>query len=198
MLKIAVNVFELNVDKCELNTNKYKSIVKIFELNINMLKTIKKEYYLIVLVLILCITAPLLGDTFDYKLPDELDFCGERVPLNNPEVKERAEREFYLLLQQKGQVVLYIKRAGKYFPTYERLLKEQSLPDDLKYLSVAESALYQSRSSKSAYGLWQFMEGTGKTYGLQINKFVDERANVEKSTAAAIKYLANGKKSLGS
>jgi hypothetical protein len=133
----------------------------------------------------------------EYNFPTELSWCDEKVPLNNPEIRERAEREFYLLMQQHGQIILYIKRAGKYFPIYEKALKEANLPDDLKYLSVAESALYQSRSSKNAYGLWQFMEGTAKKYGLQVDKYVDERANVEKSTAAALKYLSNGKKTLG-
>jgi hypothetical protein len=130
--------------------------------------------------------------------PKELDFCGEKVPLDNPEIRERAEREFYLLLQQPGQLVLYIKRSGKYFPIYERIIKGMNLPDDLKYLSVAESALYQSRSSKNAYGLWQFMEGTAKTYGLRIDKYVDERAHFEKSTVAALTYLSNARKNLGS
>ena len=81
-------------------------------------------------------------------LPDKLEICGERLPLEVPEIRERAEREFYLLLQQPGQIILYLKRAGTYFPLYEKLIKENGLPDDVKYLSVAESALYQSRSSK--------------------------------------------------
>lgn len=132
------------------------------------------------------------------EFPKELSFCGERVPLENPDIRERAEREFYLLLQQQGQLALYIKRAGKYFPIYSKIIKENNLPEDLKYLSVAESALYQSRSSKSAFGLWQFMEGTAKIYGLRVDKYVDERSHFEKSTRAALKYLDSGQKSLGS
>ncbi len=130
--------------------------------------------------------------------PDSVFLCGERIPLEIPEVRERAEREYFLLLQDPGQVMLYLKRSGKYFPMYEKLLKDAGLPDDLKYLSVAESALYQSRSVKSALGLWQFMEGTGRSMGLQIDKFVDERCHPEKSTLGAIKYLKNGYKSHGS
>ena len=130
--------------------------------------------------------------------PKELDFCGEKVPLDNPEVRERAEREFYLLLQQQGQLALYLKRSGKYFPIYERIIKEMNLPDDLKYLSVAESALFQSRSSKNAFGLWQFMEATAKSYGLRVDKFVDERSHFEKSTRAALTYLSASNKSFGS
>lgn len=130
--------------------------------------------------------------------PDTVYLCGERIPLEIPEVRERAEREYFLLLQDPGQVMLYLKRSGKYFPMYEKLLKESGLPDDLKFLSVAESALFQARSAKSALGLWQFMEGTGRSMGLQIDKFVDERCNPKKSTMAAIKYLTNGYKFHGS
>lgn len=131
-------------------------------------------------------------DISSYKLPDKLDFCGEAVPLDIEEVKERAEREFYLLLQQPGQILLYLKRAGRYFPMYEKILKEQGVPDDLKYLSVAESALYMARSPKGAVGLWQFMSATARSLGLQVDDFVDERRHPEKSTVAAIKYLKGG------
>ncbi len=132
------------------------------------------------------------------ELPAELDFCGERVPLEIPEVRERAEREFYLLLQQPGQIMLYLKRSGRYFPMYERILKETGLPDDLKYLSVAESALYMARSSKNAIGLWQFMARTAKVMGLRVDGLVDERRHPEKSTRAALKYLEQGYKEHGS
>jgi hypothetical protein len=131
-------------------------------------------------------------------LPDTVLLCGEQIPLDDAEIRERAEREYFLLLQDPGQVMLYLKRSGKYFPMYEKLLQEAGMPDDLKFLSVAESALYQSRSVKSALGLWQFMEGTGKSMGLQIDKFVDERCHPQKSTEAAIKYLKNGYRMHGS
>jgi membrane-bound lytic murein transglycosylase D len=127
-----------------------------------------------------------------FKLPENLTFCGEKIPLEIPEVKERAEREFYLLLQQPGQIILYLKRAGRYFPMYNEIIREMNMPDDIKYLSVAESALYMARSPKNAYGLWQFMEGTAKKMGLLINDYVDERCHPEKSTRAALEYLAQG------
>jgi len=126
------------------------------------------------------------------ELPETLDFCGEQYPLHEPDVRERAERELLLLLQQPGQIILYFKRAGRYFPMYEKYLKEANVPDDLKYLSVAESALYMSRSSAGAMGLWQFMPATAKQMGLIVNDFVDERRHPEKSTKAAIKYLKQG------
>jgi membrane-bound lytic murein transglycosylase D len=126
------------------------------------------------------------------KLPDTLYFCGERVPLEITEVRERAEREFYLLLQQPGQIILYLKRSGRYFPLFEKILKEKDMPDDLKYVSVAESALFMSRSVKGAVGLWQFMPSTAKAYGLQVDDYVDERCHPEKSTFAALSYLKDG------
>ncbi len=125
-------------------------------------------------------------------LPAKLSFCGEEVPLGIPEVRERAEREFYMLLQQPGQIVLYLKRAGKYFPMFERIIRESGMPEDIKYISVAESALYMARSSKGAVGLWQFMEGTAKAMGLHVDEYVDERRHPEKSTYAAMKYLKSG------
>jgi len=128
----------------------------------------------------------------EVNLPDELSFCDTKYPLNDPEVRERAEREFYLLLQQPAQIILYIKRSGRYFPMFEQFLRQEGVPDDLKYLSVAESALYMSRSTAGAVGLWQFMPETAKVMGLTVNDYIDERRNPEKSTLAAIKYLKQG------
>ncbi len=128
----------------------------------------------------------------EIELPDELSFCGEKYPLHIEDVRERAERELLLNLQQPGQLILYFKRAGRFFPLFERLLKEHNMPDDIKYLSVAESALYMSRSPAGAIGLWQIMPETAKSLGLIVNEFVDERRHPEKSTIAAIKYLKQG------
>lgn len=133
-----------------------------------------------------------------WKLPSELLFCGERIPLEIPEVRERAEREFYVNLQTPGQIILYLKRSGRYFPTFDRILKEADAPKDLKYLCVAESALFMARSPKDAVGLWQFIPATGRAYGLLINDDVDERKNITKSTKAAIAYLRAGFDSNGS
>jgi len=124
-----------------------------------------------------------------FEVPTKLSFCGEDYPLEDPTIKEKVEREFYLLLQQPGQLILYLKRSGRYFPMYEEKLKQAGMPDDLKYLSVAESALYMARSKANAVGLWQFIKGTAKRYGLKVNKYVDERRNPEKSTDAALQYL---------
>ncbi len=126
------------------------------------------------------------------KLPEELTLCGEKIPLDNEEIRERAEREFYLLLQQPGQIVLYLKRSGRYFRMYEEEIRKAGMPDDIKFLSVAESALYQSRSSVGAVGFWQFMKETGQKMGLYIDDFADERRHPHKSTVAALKYLKMG------
>lgn len=130
-----------------------------------------------------------LNDVSSVKLPKKLTLFGENIPLEREDIKERAEREFYLLLQQPGQIMLYLKRSGKYFPTFEKYIKEMNMPADIKYLSVAESALYMSTSSAGASGLWQFMASTGKSYGLLVNKDIDERRHIEKSTIASFKYL---------
>lgn len=126
------------------------------------------------------------------ELPDKLSIFGEELPLEDQEIRERAEREFYMLLQQPGQLLLYIKRSGRFFPMFSRVIREYNMPDDLKYLSVAESALYQAKSSVGAIGLWQFMPETAIMMGLQVDEYVDERRNPEKSTRAAMKYLKQG------
>ncbi len=157
----------------------------------------KKFFIIFFFIIGLSLSSNAQGSNFfeylsELKLPDSLYFCGERIPLEIPEVRERAEREFYLLLQQPGQVILFLKRSGRFFPLFEKILKEKNMPDDLKYLSVAESALFMSRSVKGAVGLWQFMPATAKAYGLQVDDYVDERCNPEKSTVAALDYLQDG------
>lgn len=137
-------------------------------------------------------STPLFKDFSSLVLPDELEFCGEKIRLKNPELRERAEREFLLNIQQPGQLLLYFKRAGRYFSLFESALKKEKMPDDLKYLPVAESALYMARSGKDAVGLWQFMPETARTFGLQVDDFIDERRHPEKSTYAALAYLRGG------
>lgn len=166
--------------------------------------TMKILYILITILLLSCSDSkPLISDTaktaenfYEFvsslELPDKLEIFGEPLPLDDPEIRERAEREFYLMLQQPGQLILYIKRSGRYFPMFSRVIKEHNMPEDLIYLSVAESALYQARSSVGAIGLWQFMPETARMMGLQVDDFVDERRNPEKSTHAAMKYLKQG------
>lgn len=128
-----------------------------------------------------------------------LEFCEEPVPLSHPEVRERFEKEFMLVLWDRPQILLYLKRMPRYMPIIERILKDQDLPDDLKYLAVVESALRpHAGSSKGAMGFWQFTESTGRKYGLEIHDSVDERRNIFRSTEAAAAYLKALKDTLGS
>jgi hypothetical protein len=117
-------------------------------------------------------------------------FCGEAVPLNEPEVKERLERELLYALDNSDDVILWLKRANRYFSHIEKVLKNNSMPDDLKYIAIAESSLKPYASSnKGAVGYWQFIEGTGNRYGMEINSDIDERRNFFTSTEAAVAYL---------
>lgn len=132
------------------------------------------------------------------KLPLNLNLAGERVPLEMQDIKERMDRELLVNTYWQSNGLLLIKRVHKYFPILEPLLKKYGLPDDFKYLAVAESALIDETSSAGAAGMWHFMRGTGKEYGLEINKNVDERYNIEKSTKVAAEYLIKAKERLGS
>jgi hypothetical protein len=119
-----------------------------------------------------------------------LDFCGEPVPLQTPEARERLEREMLISLGNRPQVILWIKRSARYMPYIEKALKENNMPDDLKYVAIAESALIiHSRSVKGATGVWQFMEGTGLRYQLKINNETDERLSFYAATRAALDYF---------
>ncbi|MFC1813636.1 transglycosylase SLT domain-containing protein [Thermodesulfobacteriota bacterium] len=128
-----------------------------------------------------------------------LYFCGEAVPLDNPEVRERLEKELLLTLWNRSQVILWLKRASRYFPHMEKVLKENHAPDDLKYVPVIESALRaHAVSPKRAVGFWQFLKSTGRRYDLKINANIDERRNVFASTRAAVKYFKDLYEILGS
>lgn len=126
---------------------------------------------------------------YQIPLPDSLTFSGEKVPLSYFDVRESLDRELQLNTYWHSQTLLVLKRASRFFPVIEPILKEKGLPDDFKYLAVAESALAQEISPSKAVGFWQILEKTGKELGLEINKDVDERYNIEKSTKAACDFL---------
>ena len=132
------------------------------------------------------------------KLPSALDLAGERVPLEINDVKERMERELLVNTYWQSNGILLLKRANKYFPILEPLLKKYNLPDDFKFLALAESGFTDETSSVGAAGMWHFMRATGKEYGLEINDNVDERYNIQKSTEVAAEYLIKAKENLGS
>lgn len=132
------------------------------------------------------------------EIPADLNFAGEVVPQDDPEIMERVDREFLVNTYWQSNALLLMKRANKYFPIIEPILAKNGIPDDFKYLAVAESALTNVVSYAGATGFWQIMKGTGKEYGLEINDNVDERYHLEKSTQVACDYLNKWKEKYGS
>ena len=132
------------------------------------------------------------------EIPTYLEFAGAKIPTENFEVYERMEREFLSNTYWHSATILAIKRANRWFPVIEPILKKNNIPDDFKYLSVAESNLENVVSPAGATGFWQFMKEAGVKYGLEINSQVDGRYDVEKSTEAACKYLKDSYDMFGS
>ncbi|EGB15013.1 Lytic transglycosylase catalytic [Pseudodesulfovibrio mercurii] len=124
------------------------------------------------------------------RIKGPLNFCGEFVPLHLPEVRERLEKELLLMLWDRAQVILWLKRTGRYFPHIETVLRGARMPDDLKYIAVIESALKpKAGSSQGARGIWQFIASTAGNYDLTVDRFIDERRNFYFATRAAVSYL---------
>jgi len=132
-----------------------------------------------------------------FELPKDLDFAGERVPLEQLDILERLEREIYVNAYWESNMILLLKRSTKYLPQIENMLKEQGIPDDFKYVAIAESGLMNVGSPAGARGYWQILESTGKEYGLEISKSIDERYHFEKSTLAAAKYFKKAHEKFG-
>jgi membrane-bound lytic murein transglycosylase D len=125
-----------------------------------------------------------------FKLPDKLTFAGQPVPLDNWQVRERIEYEFYQFLEDQGESIILAKRTGRCFPPAEKQLAEAGLPDDLKYMLLVESKCVAAAYSKAkASGPWQFIPSTGRRYRLKSDAIRDDRRNLEMSTEAAVKYL---------
>ncbi len=133
------------------------------------------------------------------RLEKTLTFCGEVVPLEDPDVRERMEKELLLSLWDRDQAVLWLKRSSRYLPVIEDMLSRAGLPDDLKYVALAESALRPHVGSpKGAIGFWQFLPETGRRYGLTVNEFIDQRRSLTASTRAAVSYFSDLYKKFGS
>lgn len=126
---------------------------------------------------------------FSLAIPDSLSFSGEKVPVEDVEVRERMDRELIINTYWHSQSLFFIKRANRWFPVIEKVLKEEGVPDDFKYLAMIESGFDNVVSPAGATGYWQFLKQTGIKYNLEINNYVDERYNVEKSTRAACGYF---------
>ena len=124
-----------------------------------------------------------------FKLPEEVIFAGEKLPLENFDTRESLEREILTSAYRHSSTILIIKRAHRYFPMIEKILKENNIPDDFKYLVAAESEYSNMVSPVGATGFWQIMAETGKEKGMEINSVVDERYHVEKSTRFACDYF---------
>jgi len=135
-------------------------------------------------------TVVMTDGTVSPDIPDELSFCGQTIDLRRYDRRERFDREMMSILYMHSSSLLLIKRANRYFPVIEPILKANGIPDDFKYLACIESHLdYRAVSSAKAVGMWQFIPETGREYGLEIDDQVDERYNVEKATEAACRYL---------
>ncbi len=131
--------------------------------------------------------------------PAQVDFAGETVPLAEPDLRERLDRELHVNANWHSNTILLIKRAHRWLPTISKILAENGVPDDFKYLAVIESGLVENaRSPKDAIGFWQLLKGTAKDYGLEVNKEVDERYDPIKSTEAACQYLKDAYAKFGS
>ncbi len=126
------------------------------------------------------------------RIQPPLEFCGEPVPLDNQEVRERLEKEMLITLGDRPQAILWLKRSRRYIPIIEKMLAEHGIPDDVKYVAIAESALRPHAGSPAgAIGFWQFMRPTAQRYDLEVNSDLDERRSVFKSTRAAIAYFTD-------
>lgn len=135
---------------------------------------------------------------FSLTLPNELSFCGEQVPLERIDVRERLDRELLVNTYWQSNTLLAHKRAARWFPLIEGILEREGVPDDMKYLALIESGLANVVSPAGATGYWQFMKETAIGHGLEVNGEVDERYNVEKSTVAAARYLKEAYAKFGS
>ncbi len=134
----------------------------------------------------------------DVALPESLSLCGEDVPLGSTAVREMLDRELTISAWDQAQVCMWIKRAGRVFPVIEKHLAELGLPNDLKYLAVAESSLLTYiESNKGAVGTWQMIEETGVRNGLRKEELVDERNSLERATSAALLYLQSLRQEFG-
>ncbi len=143
------------------------------------------------------------GEPSSYKVhalhvPSQVNFAGELMQLDEDDLMERMDKELLVNTYWQSNTLLMMKRANKFFPQIERILKEEEVPDDFKYLALIESGLENLRSPAGAKGFWQILRTTGREYGLEVNSNVDERYNIELSTRMACAYLKKAKERLGS
>ena len=131
------------------------------------------------------------------KIPENLTFAGEKVPTDRYDIRERMDRELLVNTYWQSNGLLMMKRANKFFPVIEPLLKKYGIPDDFKYLAVAESGLQNNSSPAGASGFWHFLRTSAREYGLEVNRNVDERYHLELATKVAAAYLKKSKERFG-
>lgn len=147
-----------------------------------------KRYSLLSLLLLFSLI-PLIAQTVP-DVPEYVVFAGQKITFDRADLRERMDRELIAFTYTHSTSTLMIKRANKFFPQVEPILKRMGIPDDLKYLMVIESNLDpQAQSGAGAAGLWQFTQSTGRAYGLEVNSNIDERFNTVKATEAACRFL---------
>lgn len=139
---------------------------------------------------------PSLNQSFS--MPEQLEFAGEAVPVSNFDTRESLDKELLVNGYWHSRTIMVLKRSKRYFSVIEPILKKYGVPDDFKYLAMAESGLENVVSPAKAVGMWQILESTGKEYGLEVNSVVDERYDLAKSTEVACKYLLESYKKFGS
>lgn len=132
------------------------------------------------------------------QIPNKVEFAGESISLDEPDLRERMDKELLVNTYWQSNTLLMIKRSHKYFPMIEKILEEEGVPDDFKYLALIESGLENVASPKGAKGFWQIMRATGRELGLEVNTNVDERYHIALSTRVACKYIKKAKEHLGS
>lgn len=136
--------------------------------------------------------------SFAYELPKEMTFAGEQIPLQNYDVRESLDQELLKVAYWHSEMFSYLKKSYRFFPIVEPILKANGIPEDFKYLMVTESGMRNVTSPAGAKGFWQFMEETATSYGMTVNKEIDERYDLEKATVGACKYLKEAYNRYGS
>ena len=135
-----------------------------------------------------------IGDVY---IPPVLTFAGDTIPIHDPEIRERLEREIWINQYWQSSTAMWIKKSGRWMPMLDSILRKNQVPEDFKYLVAIESGFENVTSNKGAVGFWQIMEPTGREFGLRIDNEVDERLNPEKSAEAACRLILRGKNVLG-
>ncbi len=133
----------------------------------------------------------------DLYIPEIVTFAGDTIPIEDPEIRERLEKELWINAYWESNTAMWIKKSGRWFPLIDSILKQNQIPEDFRYLVPIESGFENVTSNKGAVGFWQLMEPTAREFGLIINPEIDQRLDPKLATEAACKLLQRGQKVLG-